>query len=158
MTTPRIKTAALFLSIATLQVAAFTLIPLGSVHAQEPAPDTASVTVTFTGIQSPTGAIMAGVYDSETAFAGGAPMKGLRIEITGGEATVVVTGLKPGQYGIKAYHDIDGDGRMGTNPFGMPTEPYAASNNARGEMGPPAWADAVFEAAAGETAQTITID
>jgi uncharacterized protein (DUF2141 family) len=52
---------------------------------------------------------------------------------------------------------VDGDGRMGTNPFGMPTEPYAASNNARGEMGPPAWSDAAFEVS-GETIQTITID
>lgn len=154
MTTPRIKTAALLLSIATLQAAAFTVVPLGYAHAQE----TGSVAVTFTGIQTPSGAIMAGVYDSESAFAGGAPLKGVRIEVTGGEAVALVTGLTPGRYAIKAYHDIDGDGRLGTNPFGMPTEPYAASNNARGTMGPPAWADAVFEVTAGETAQTITID
>lgn len=153
MTTPRIKTAALFLSIATLQAAAFTFVPLGSAHAQE----AASVTVTFTGIQTPSGAIMAGLYDSEAAFAGGAPVKGLRIEVTGGEAVAVVTGLAPGRYAIKAYHDVDGDGRMATNPFGMPTEPYAASNNARGNMGPPAWSDAAFEVT-GETAQSITID
>lgn len=154
MTTPRIKTAALLLSIAALQAAAFTFVPLGSAQAQ----DTASVTVTFTGIQTPTGAIMAGVYDSESAFAGGAPLKGVRIEITGGEAVAVVAGLAPSRYAIKAYHDVDGDGRMATNPFGIPTEPYAASNNARGEMGPPAWTDAVFEVTAGGTAQTITID
>ena len=154
MTTPRIKTAALLLSIATLQATAFNLIPLGSAHAQ----DTASVTLTFTGIQTPTGAIMAGIYDSEAAFGGGKPVQGVRIVVTGGEATTVVTGLAPGRYGIKAYHDVDGDGRMGTNPFGMPTEPYAASNNARGNMGPPAWTDAAFDVAAGETVQTITID
>ena len=157
MTTPRIKTAAILLSIATLQAAAFTLIPLGSAHAQDAAQEAASVTVTFTGIQTPSGAIMAGLYDSEAAFAGGAPLKGLRIEVTGGEAVAVVTGLAPGRYAIKAYHDVDGDGRMATNPFGMPTEPYAASNNARGNMGPPAWSDAAFEVA-GETVQTITID
>ncbi len=154
MTTSRIKTAALLLSIATLQAAAFTLIPLGSAHAQ----DTASVTVTFNGIQTPAGAIMAGVYDSEAAFAGGAPVKGVRLEVTGGEVSTVITGLTPGRYAIKAFHDVDGDGRMGTNPFGMPTEPYAASNNARGNMGPPAWSDAAFEVPAGETAQSITID
>ena len=70
----------------------------------------------------------------------------------------MITGLAPGRYAIKAFHDVDGDGRMGTNPFGMPTEPYAASNNARGNMGPPAWSDAAFEVPAGETAQSITID
>ena|SRR3989338_460061 len=154
MTTPRIKTAALLLSIATLQAAAFTFIPLGSAHAQE----AASVTVTFTGIQTPSGAIMLGLYDSEAGFDAGKMVQGQRLDVTGPEATVVFSGLKPGRYGIKAYHDIDGDGRMGTNPFGMPTEPYAASNNARGTMGPPAWADAAFDVAAGETAQTIAFD
>jgi uncharacterized protein (DUF2141 family) len=154
MTTPRIKTAALLLSIASLQAAAFTLVPLGSAHAQE----AGSVTVTFTGIQTPSGAIMVGVYDSEGDFAAGNAVQGARVDVTGPEATAVITGLKPGQYGIKAYHDIDGDGRMGTNPFGMPTEPYAASNNARGNMGPPAWTDAAFAVVAGDNAQTITID
>lgn len=158
MTLPRIKTAAILVSIAALQAAAFTFIPLGSAHAQEAAPQAASVTVTFTGIQTPTGAIMAGVYDSEAAFGGGAPIKGVRLEVTGGEVSTVIAGLAPGRYAIKAFHDVDGDGRMGTNPFGMPTEPYAASNNARGTMGPPAWNDAVFEVVAGETAQSITID
>lgn len=162
MTTPRIKTAAIVLSIAALKGVILTAVLFGPALAQDAAPDTApdtaSVTVTFTGIQTPSGAIMAGVYDSESAFAGGAPLKGVRIEVTGGEAVAVVTGLKPGRYGIKAFHDIDGDGRMATNPFGIPTEPYAASNNARGNMGPPAWSDAAFEATAGETVQTITID
>lgn len=154
MTYPRIKTAALLLSIASLQTAVFTLVPLGSAHAQDPG----SVTVTFTGIQTPSGSIMVGLYDSEGGFAAGKMVQGARIEVTGSEATAVIAGLKPGQYGIKAYHDIDGDGRMGTNPFGMPTEPYAASNNARGDMGPPAWSDAAFEVVAGDNAQTITID
>ena len=158
MTTSRIKTAAILLSIATLQAAAFTFTPLDTAWAQEASSEAASVTVTFTGIQTPTGAIMAGVYNSEGTFSGGAPVQGVRLDVTGGEVSTVISGLKPGRYAIKAYHDVDGDGRMGTNPFGMPTEPYAASNNARGNMGPPAWADAVFEVTAGETAQTITID
>jgi uncharacterized protein (DUF2141 family) len=154
MTSPRIKTAALLLSIATLQTAAFTMLPLNSAQAQE----AANVTVTFTGIQTPTGAIMVGVYDTEAAFAGGQPVQGVRVEVSGAEAATVISGLKPGRYGIKVYHDVNGDGRMNTNPFGMPTEPYAASNNAPARMGPPAWADAVFEVAAGENAQSITID
>ena len=154
MTFPRIKTAALLLSIATLQTAAFTMVPLNQAQAQ----DAANVTVTFTGIQIPTGAIMVGVYDSEAAFAGGQPVQGLRVDVAGPEASTVVSGLKPGRYAIKIYHDINGDGRMNTNPFGMPTEPYAASNNAPARMGPPAWAEAVFEVAAGENAQSITID
>jgi len=154
MTHPRIKTAALFLSIATLQAAAFTMVPLNVAHAQ----DAATVTVTFTGIQTQTGAIMAGVYDTEAAFSGGQPVRGVRVEVSAAEVSTVVSGLTPGRYAIKIYHDVNGDGRMNTNPFGMPTEPFAASNNAPARMGPPAWADAVFEVTAGENAQSITID
>ena len=157
MTTFRIKTAAILLSIATLQAAAFTLVPLDSAHAQDAASDSASVTVTFTGIQTPTGAIMAGVYDSEAAFSGGKPLQGVRIEVAGGEAAATLTGLAPGRYAIKAYHDIDGDGLMATNPFGMPTEPYAFSNNAKGQFGPAKWGGASFDVPAGGAAQTISL-
>jgi uncharacterized protein (DUF2141 family) len=154
MTHPRIKTAAIFLSIATLQTAAYAVIPLSSARAQ----DAASLTVSFTGLRTPSGAIMVGVYDSEASFAAGKMVKAARIDVAGAEAATVIAGLAPGRYGIKAYHDIDGDGRMGMNPFGIPTEPYAASNNAPSNMGPPAWADAVFEVVAGENAQSIAID
>lgn len=154
MTYPRIKTAALFLSIASLQAAAFTLVPLSTAKAE----DSASLTLSFSGIDTPAGAIMAGLYDTESAFAGGEPVRGVRIAVSGTDVSATVTGLKPGRYAVKAYHDVDGDGRMNTNPFGIPTEPYAASNNAPSNMGPPSWSDAVFEVAAGENAQSITID
>ena len=49
-----------------------------------------------------------------------------------------------------------GDGQMNRNPFGMPTEPYAFSNNAVGNMGPADWDRARF-AVSGPTAQTITL-
>jgi uncharacterized protein (DUF2141 family) len=55
------------------------------------------------------------------------------------------------------FHDVNGDGRMNTNPFGIPTEPYAFSNNARGQFGPASWADAVFTVEAAETTQQINL-
>jgi uncharacterized protein (DUF2141 family) len=45
---------------------------------------------------------------------------------------------------------------MNRNPFGMPTEPYAFSNNAVGNMGPAGWDRARFTVQ-GATAQTISI-
>jgi len=64
--------------------------------------------------------------------------------------------LPAGDYAMKAFHDVDGDGRMATNPFGMPTEPFAFSNNAVGNMGPAGWDRAHFSAA-GSVAQTINL-
>ncbi|MNR30585.1 hypothetical protein D3C85_1480510 [compost metagenome] len=64
--------------------------------------------------------------------------------------------LPAGAYGMKAFHDVNGNGKMDTNPFGMPSEPFAFSNNAVGNMGPAKWDRARFEVS-GATAQTIRI-
>jgi len=114
----------------------------------------ASVSLTFeTGAE--TGAVMVALYD-ETSYGGGQPVRSARIDVAAGERSVTFDGLPDGDYGVKAFHDVNGNGRMDTNPFGMPTEPFAFSNNARGNMGPAGWDRAHF-AIVGETAQTISI-
>ena len=125
-------------------------------HAE--AQEAGEVSVTFSGIRAPTGALFVGLYDSEAAFAGGAPVGGYRLAVSGNTAAQSIKGLQPGRYALKVYHDVNGDGRMNTNAFGIPTEPYAASNNAPANMGPPVWADAVFEVGADGATQTIVID
>ena len=148
------RTQALVLSLLTLQA----VLPPVTPALASPAADKASLTISFTGLSRPGGYIMAGVVDSEAAFNRDRPVQGVRIPVTGPKVSQTVTGLRPGRYAIKAYHDVNGDLRMNTNPFGLPTEPYAASRNAPSRMGPPAWADAVFQVAAGDNAQTIAID
>lgn len=122
------------------------------------AQEAGEVSVTFSGIRAPTGALYVGLYDNEAAFAGGQPIDGFKLDVAGDSVSRAITGLKPGRYALKVYHDVDGDGRMNTNAFGIPTEPYAASNNAPANMGPPKWADAVFEVGADGATQTIVID
>jgi uncharacterized protein (DUF2141 family) len=53
-------------------------------------------------------------------------------------------GVRPGTYGLSAFHDKNGNGRLDTNFLGIPTEDYCASNDARGFMGPPSFEDAKF--------------
>lgn len=127
----------------------------------QPAPAVAaatSVEVRFTGIKTPTGSIMFVLCDTEAAYNGkAAPVRALIAPVKDGVAAQTITGLTPGRYAIKAFHDVDGDGKMGENPFGMPTEPVAFSNNAKGNMGPAIWADAAFDVTPGTSVQTITI-
>ncbi len=66
----------------------------------------------------------------------------------------MVKGVPAGRYAIKSFHDIDGDGKLGSNMFGIPTEPYAFSNNAAGRA---SWAEASFELAAGGNTHRIAI-
>ncbi|MDB5469704.1 MAG: hypothetical protein JWR84_1264 [Caulobacter sp.] len=140
--------------LAACLLTAIAVVNAPHAEAQEPG----EVSVTFSGITAPKGALFVGLYDSEAAFAGGQPAQGYQLAVTGPSVATAIKGLKPGRYAIKVYHDIDGDGRMNTNAFGIPTEPYAASNNAPSTMGPPAWADAVFEVGADGATQTIGID
>ena len=131
---------------ALILAAALTLQPAG----------TSVVEITFdVGVEE--GVIMAALFDSEEAYdGGGAAVRGVRIDVAGGERVARFEGLPPGDYALRAFHDVNGDGEMNANPFGMPTEPFGFSNNAVGNMGPASWARANF-AVSGETRQTITL-
>ena len=121
----------------------------------ETAPASTSVRFVFeTG--APTGKVMVALYNSADAYSGGAPVKAVQVDVAAGQTEAVFADLPAGDYAMKAFHDVDGNGRMNTNPFGMPTEPFAFSNNARGNMGPASWDRAEF-AASGAVAQTIVI-
>lgn len=121
----------------------------GAASTSAPAPVAAgstTLTVEFSNIGEPTGRILAVLFDSEAAFdKGGKPVREMVVPVDSADETAVVEGLPAGRYGIKIFHDIDGDGKMGFNPYGMPTEPFAFSNNAVGSMGPAKWADAAFD-------------
>ena len=138
---------------------ALSLLLSGSAMAQAPASTAAPSTlvVTFTGLASDQGSLMVAVFDGEAAYKGGAPVRSAQVKAAVPQVAATFEGLPPGRYAIKSFHDLDGDGKMGTNPFGIPTEPYAFSNNAPARMGPPSWADAAFSVDAGGAAQSITI-
>jgi uncharacterized protein (DUF2141 family) len=55
---------------------------------------------------------------------------------------LIFTGLRPGEYAIKALHDVNGNGDMDYNMLGLPKEPYGFSNNVMGAFGPPDFDDA----------------
>jgi len=135
----------------TAALAALTLATTAPALAADPA----SLTLTFdTG--AATGAVMVALYDSEAGWSDGAPVRTARIDVAAGQRTVTFDDLPAGDYGMKAYHDVNGDGTMNSNPFGMPVEPYAFSNNAVGNMGPARWGQARVTVT-GAISQTIRI-
>lgn len=157
-------TVAARLAIAAALAAASTAAtaqtaPASPAAAASTAAATATLTITYTGITNPTGAIMFVLVDSEAAYnEQAAPVRAEMLPVSAATATISIAGLAPGTYAIKAFHDLDGNRDMTTNPYGMPTEPFAFSNNARGAMGPATWADARFTVGADGAVQTITID
>jgi uncharacterized protein (DUF2141 family) len=126
-------------------------------------PATATLTVHFIGLKSSQGAVMAAMYSSEQAYEGSgtaseAATRAVRVEIKDGAAVTTLPGLTPGQYAIKAFHDLNGDSKLNTNLFGIPTEPVAFSNDAPVHMRAPSWQDTVFVVHAGDNSISIHID
>lgn len=166
MTRSHTKTLASILSITALNVAVLVMADRAAAQpgppdlpaASAPASESGSLTLTYAGIKTPTGAVMVALYDSQEGYESGKAVRLTMIPVGGDSASTVIGGLAPGAYAIKSFHDVDGDGKMGANPFGIPTEPYAFSNDAKGSMGPARWSAARFEIGAGDNTQTIHID
>ena len=119
-------------------------------------PSKATLTLTVTSIAEHKGALMIGVYD-QAGYDTDVQVAGVTVPVSGDTATTTFE-LPPGQYGIKMFHDVDGDGKMGTNPFGMPIEPFAFSNNAPAQFGPAKWDAAAFTVEAPASTTTIKLN
>jgi uncharacterized protein (DUF2141 family) len=109
-------------------------------------------------VSARTGTVSAALFDSAEAFdKGGRPVRALRIDLSAGEAPEArFDGLAPGKYAARVMHDVNGNGKLDTNPFGMPTEPYGFTNNAKGSFGPAKW-DAAAVEVTGPVFQTIVL-
>lgn len=116
----------------------------------------AKLTLTVAGIKEAKGALMIAVFD-EATYGKGEPVTASAVPVTGLTASTTFD-LAPGRYGIQLFHDVDGDGKMGTNPFGMPIEPFGFSNNAPAQFGPATWQAAAFDVPAGASTHSIQLN
>jgi uncharacterized protein (DUF2141 family) len=76
------------------------------------------------------------LYGSATGFTGTA-LASQMVPMRAGAAQLVFPGLAPGRYAVRVFADENGNGKLDTNLFGMPTERYGFSNDAKGNLGPP---------------------
>jgi uncharacterized protein (DUF2141 family) len=57
---------------------------------------------------------------------------------------ITIKDIQPGNYAVAIFHDVNQNGKLDKNIFGIPTEDYGFSNNARGSFGPPSYKDCSF--------------
>jgi uncharacterized protein (DUF2141 family) len=142
-------------TFAALILAAVATAPASA--APPPAPS-AELVVRFEAIEVPKGRILLQLYDNQAAHDdSGTPVRSAAVAVAGQSAVASFAGLAPGRYAIKAFHDIDGDGKLQFNPFGIPLEPFAFSNNAQAEGGPARWQATSFDVPAGRHETRIAI-
>jgi uncharacterized protein (DUF2141 family) len=136
---------------------------MGSTGMAADSPGIATLAVHFVGLKSSQGAVMVAVFNSEAAYensgtASDAATRSLKLEIKDGTAIATLEKIPPGEYAIKAFHDLNGDAKLNTNLFGIPTEPVGFSNDAPVHMHAPSWKETVFVVHTGENAISIHLD
>lgn len=104
----------------------------------------ASLEVKMTGFENNTGKVKVGLYNSEENFLK-TVYKNVVVDIKSNSAIAKFEDLPKGVYAVSVFHDENGNGTLDKNGFGIPTEGYGTSNDAKGFMGPPAFEDARFK-------------
>jgi uncharacterized protein (DUF2141 family) len=133
----------------------FAMSGLGAAVAQ-PAAGSATVTVQVVGLRNSKGSVECLLYAGGVGFPG-KPDKAvakLTVPVSDEAATCVFPNVAAGDYAIELFHDENGNGKLDTGLFGIPSEGFGASNDAPEKFGPPKYADARF-AVTGD--QTLTI-
>jgi uncharacterized protein (DUF2141 family) len=90
------------------------------------------------------GAVLAAVFDKAEGFPRSKPLRTAMAQPAQGKALVQFAGLPPGDYAVSVFLDENANLKIDTNLFGIPTELFGFSRNARQPAGPPTFADAAF--------------
>ncbi|UTW63559.1 DUF2141 domain-containing protein [bacterium SCSIO 12741] len=115
-------------------------------HAQTPVK---KLTISYSNLSTSDGKIMVLIQNESEK-----DVSKMVLPVYNNEASVTLF-LKPGKYGVTAYHDVNGNEELDTNFLGVPTEPYGFSNDARGTLGKPDYQDVLFDLSED---QTITFE
>lgn len=62
-----------------------------------------------------------------------------KVKVSNHKHTVVFNSIEKGEYIVLVYQDLNVNGEPDFSFFSGPVEPVGASNNAKFNMGPPAW-------------------
>jgi uncharacterized protein (DUF2141 family) len=98
------------------------------------------LTVKVNNIKPVSGNLMVGVFNDETGFPD-TYYKGENIKITGAVMIVTFTDLPKGKYALSVYQDLNKNGQLDKNIFGIPKEKYGFSN----KTNKPDYKESVFD-------------
>jgi uncharacterized protein (DUF2141 family) len=125
---------------------------------EPPSAGTGQVQVTVTGFESDEGQVLIALFldesgwpDDETVAFGATALP-----IRQRQASAEFKDVPAGSFAISVFHDEDSDHELDTGVFGIPSEDYGFSRDARGTFGPPSFEDARLDLTVGESKQ-ITI-
>lgn len=114
-----------------------------------------SIKVTLSNIKD-TGKIKIGIYREGDDFPDAKFLvKTLFAEGVSGQCEVQFEEIPFGTYAIAIYQDVNGNGKLDKGAFGIPSEPFAFSNNFRPKFGGPSFEKCKFDFAKDQQAVRI---
>lgn len=123
-----------------------------------PGPATASVTVVVTGLASTESVVRLNFYhSSETFLKHGQQAFRLEVKPNGQHQVAVPLVLAKGEWAVALTQDINNNNKLDKNLLGIPTEPYAFSNNVRPRLLAPNFEECKFMADADGKVVTIRL-
>lgn len=101
--------------------------------------------------------LMVALYSEYDEFLSDESFKNTSATMNPGQNELVIEKVPMGLFAVSLFVDMNGNGDLDTNWMGIPKEPYAFSNNAKGKFGPPEFEDARFLVDQKEVNISITI-
>jgi uncharacterized protein (DUF2141 family) len=97
------------------------------------------------GLQRKSAKVFVAVFDSGVGFPKSEnSFHTTVVTASGNEVEVALTLEEKRPVAVAVFQDVNGDGVLTKNGFGIPIEPYGFSNNARSLLGPPAFSEAIL--------------
>ncbi|MBC7416904.1 MAG: DUF2141 domain-containing protein [Pedobacter sp.] len=118
----------------------FLVLFAGSAHAQST--DANTLKITITNIKKVKGSLELGIFNNPKLFLEkNKAFKNISEKINKDTMTIILSGLKKGDYAIALYQDLNSDHTCNMNFLGIPTEPYGFSRNFKPVLSKPTFND-----------------
>jgi uncharacterized protein (DUF2141 family) len=118
-----------------------------------------SLDIQFSELKNPTGKVCISLFSGPKGFPKGGSDSDLSMArcepLVNGSVTFLIPNLKPGDYAISTYHDMNSDGKMNKTGFGMPEEGFGFSNNPSIGFSAPSFDETKFKVSGPKTAVKI---
>ncbi len=100
------------------------------------------LTIQVDGIEKMKGRLFVALYDEANFMKKPVYWKIAKVDTQ--EMTVTIDSVAAGSYAVSMFQDVNDNNKLDMGSFG-PSEPWAFSNNAKGQYGPPAFKDCLFK-------------
>ncbi|NMP30022.1 DUF2141 domain-containing protein [Thalassotalea sp. M1531] len=85
------------------------------------------------------------LFKGQENYQQGKPAAATIVSAKAEKVTVTFNDIETGEYALRFFHDENNNGQLETNLFGLPTEGYGFSNNAKPNFGPVSYDEIKFQ-------------